>query len=218
MRSLIIFLCGGLLWLNLLIGCSGTEQSKLLKVEQSAKSIQAIIQIDNVRRNTCRKVLQIIARHNSEMPTRLKQEIANEIYTMSQKYPNLDVDLICATITHESARTWDPKVVSKAGALGLMQIMPSTGEWLAKYEGIPWTSPEEILYNPIYNIRIGARYLSALIETYDLEGGLAAYNGGAKRAEMWLTNNKADGILWAETNEYIPSILKIYDEYKSSAL
>ncbi|MFQ5751863.1 MAG: transglycosylase SLT domain-containing protein, partial [bacterium] len=161
MRALIIFIYGGLLWLNLLMGCSRTEQSKLLKLEQSAKSIQAIIQIDNVRRNTCRKVLQIIARHNPEMPAGLKKEIANEIYTMSQKYPNLDVDLICATITHESARTWDPKVVSKAGALGLMQVMPGTGEWLAKYEAISWTSAEDILCNPIYNIRIGARYLSA---------------------------------------------------------
>ena len=137
---------------------------------------------------------------------------------MSVKYPNLDVNLICATITHESARTWDPKVVSKAGAMGLMQIMPATGKWLSKYEGISWTGAEEVLFDPIYNIRLGTRYLSALIETYDLEGGLAAYNGGDKRVKLWLANDKADGILWPETRAYIPFVLNLYDEFKSKSL
>ena len=157
-------------------------------------------------------------RYNKKMPAAMKQAIADEILEMTLKYPNLDVDLICATITHESARSWNPKVVSKAGAMGLMQIMPRTGKWLAKSEGVEWTSTEAVLFDPIHNIRLGTRYLSKLINTYDLEGGLAAYNGGWKRAKKWLANDKADGILWAETRSYIPHVLKLYDKYKSTVL
>jgi len=102
--------------------------------------------------------------------------------------------------------------------MGLMQMMPTTAIWIAHYEGISWTSPEEILFNPIYNIRIGCRYLSALIEKYGVDGGLAAYNGGEKRAALWLTSNKADGMLSAETSNYIPRVLSLYSEFKSMTL
>ncbi|MFQ5751465.1 MAG: lytic transglycosylase domain-containing protein [bacterium] len=208
----------GLLSISFFAVNSDVEQTNVAKIKASLQSVQAMVQVDNVRQHTSQKVLQIINRYNPNMPLNMKKEIVAEINKMSLKYANLDVDLICATITHESGRTWKPNVVSNAGAMGLMQIMPHTGEWLTKYEGIKWTSAEEILFNPIYNIRLGSRYLSALIESYDLEGGLAAYNGGRKIAELWLENNKADGILWAETKNYIPYVLKLYDEYKSFTL
>jgi len=54
-----------------------------------------------------------------------------------------------------------------------------------------------------------------LVETYDLEGGLAAYNGGGTRVQMWLRSGKADGILWEETRDYVPLVLKLYDEFRS---
>ncbi len=199
-------------------GCALHDQKKLERLEVAAQHLNGLQQVAQSRQQAYQKVMQIINRFNAAMAPAMKEMIANEIYEMSMKYPNLDVDLICATITHESGRTWDPQVVSKAGAMGLMQIMPNTGLWLSKYEGITWTTDEEILFNPIYNIRLGARYLSALIETYDVEGGLAAYNGGPKRAQMWLASNKAHGILWNETQNYIPHVLKLYDEYKDSTL
>ncbi|MFQ5769133.1 MAG: lytic transglycosylase domain-containing protein [bacterium] len=218
MKSMIIPVLMGLLSISFFAVNSDVEQTNVAKIKASLQSVQAMVQVDNVRQHTSQKVLQIINRYNPNMPLNMKKEIVAEINKMSLKYANLDVDLICATITHESGRTWKPNVVSNAGAMGLMQIMPHTGEWLTKYEGIKWTSAEEILFNPIYNIRLGSRYLSALIESYDLEGGLAAYNGGRKIAELWLENNKADGILWAETKNYIPYVLKLYDEYKSFTL
>jgi soluble lytic murein transglycosylase len=148
------------------------------------------------------------------MDSGTKYEIANTIYEMSVKYPNLDIDIICATITHESARTWKPDVVSQAGAMGLMQVMPTTGMYVAQYEGITWKSPEDVLFNPIFNIRIGCRYLSSLVSDYELDGGLAAYNGGAKRASLWIKNDRAAGILWAETSNYVPSVMKLIDQYR----
>ncbi|MFQ5484321.1 MAG: lytic transglycosylase domain-containing protein [Desulfobacterales bacterium] len=218
MKSIIIPILMGLFSLNFFIRQSDSGLERIGALEQDFNTLRSIMQIDQERQSTEQKIIQIIERYNPYMPLSMKRKIAKEIYRMSLKYPNLDVNLICATITHESGRAWNPRVVSNAGAMGLMQIMPNTGKWLAKYEGIKWTTAEEILFNPIYNIRLGTRYLSALVETYDVEGGLAAYNGGAKRVELWLAKNKADGILWAETQDYIPFVLKLYAEYKKFAL
>jgi len=218
MKLLIIAILTSLFSLNFWAGNSSDQQNQMADFEKSLRAVEGVIKVDFVRRSSHQKVLKILDRFNPALQNDLKQEVANEIYKMSVKYPNLDVNLICATITHESGRTWDPKVVSKAGAMGLMQIMPATGKWLSKYEEISWTGDEEILFDPIKNIRLGTRYLSALIETYDLEGGLAAYNGGDKRVKLWLANDKADGILWPETRAYIPFILNLYDEFKSTSL
>ena len=65
-------------------------------------------------------------------------------------------------------------------SLGLMQILPSTGADLASEEGILWKSAEEVLLDPIHNIRRGCRYLSGLVQAYNVDAGLAAYNGGKK--------------------------------------
>ncbi|MFQ5863808.1 MAG: lytic transglycosylase domain-containing protein [bacterium] len=194
------------------------ENSRLSNLEKSLQDIRASMNVDSVRQFNIQKIMKIISKYNNDMPSSLKYEIADEIYNMSVKYTNMDVDLLCAIITLESGGKWDPEVVSEAGAMGLMQIMPTTGIWLAHYEGITWTSPEEILFDPIYNIRIGARYLSALMEMYDLEGGLAAYHGGEKRAAIWLANDKAEGILYTDTSNYIPYVLKLYDDFKGLSL
>ncbi|NIR70851.1 transglycosylase SLT domain-containing protein [candidate division KSB1 bacterium] len=172
------------------------------------------MRIDSVRAHSRQKVLRIVNRFNSHMPFQQKQEIADKIYEMTVRYQNLGVDLICATITHETAQTWDPRTISNAGAMGLMQIMPSTGKYLAKREGIKWTSAEDILFDPVYNIRLGSRYMSGLIKAYELEGGLAAYNGGLQRAEKWLASNKSKGVLFEETRDYVPLVLKWYDRFK----
>jgi len=82
-------------------------------------------------------------RFNKEMPAAKKQAIADEILEMTLKYPNLDVDLICATITHESDRSWNPKIVSKAGAMGLMQIMPRTVSGLRDSKELSGPQPKQ---------------------------------------------------------------------------
>ncbi len=195
-----------------------SDNPKFTTLERSLQDIRAAMNIDSVRQYNIQKIMKIISQYNKDMPSGLRYEIADEIYSMSVKYTNLDVDLICATITHESGATWDPEVVSEAGAMGLMQMMPTMGMWIAHYEGITWTSAEDVLFNPIYNIRIGSRCLSALIAAYGLEGGLAAYSAGERRAATWLANHKSDELLWAETNNYIPHIMKFYNEYKTMTL
>ncbi len=193
---------------------SQERDNQLAKLEAAFNSLRAAMNVDSVRQFHIQKIMAMIDRLNPNMEASLKYDIANEIYNMSQKYPNLDVDLIAATITQETGGTWDPGLISPSGAIGLMQIMPTTGMYVARYEGITWTDPETVLSNPIYNIRIGCRYLSSLIERYGLEGGLAAYNGGERRAAAWLSEGKKAGVLPRETENYVPSVLKLYRQAK----
>lgn len=185
------------------------------EIELSLSEIQNAIQVDQVRDKTIREIMNIADKYNKNMPSSIKYQIANEIYAMGIKYNNLNVDLICATITHESASTWNPKIVSHKGAIGLMQIMPSTGKFLALSENLKWTNSEKVLFDPVTNIHLGCLYLSSLVEIYGVEGGLAAYNGGEKKAATWLANNKANGILWLETQKYVPAVMRLYNKYKN---
>jgi soluble lytic murein transglycosylase-like protein len=67
---------------------------------------------------------------------------------------------------------------SPVGALGLMQLMPATGEMLVREAGLTWTGPE-MLFEPDLNIRLGTRYLAMLHARYgSWKRALAAYNWG----------------------------------------
>jgi soluble lytic murein transglycosylase-like protein len=191
------------------------NEIKIAELEKNILEMRSAISTDAIRQYNIQKIIAIIDQYNIVMPRAKKYEIAEEIYAMTKKYSNLNVDLLCATITHESAGTWDPEIKSAAGAMGLMQIMPATGMFIASQEDIIWTSAQEILFDPIYNIRLGARYLSSLIELYDVDGGLAAYNGGETRASLWIHTGKKSGILAKETQHYIPAIQRLYKEYSS---
>jgi soluble lytic murein transglycosylase-like protein len=190
------------------------ELQRVLELQPSLSVLRATAQVDSARRITLDKIIAIIDQRNPKMPPDLKLKIADEIYLMSLKYSNLDVELICATITHETGHTWNPRSISKVGARGLMQIMPATGRMLAEAEGLEWNSPEETLFDPILNIRLGCRYLSGLVLAYSVDGGLAAYNGGERRAERWLKEGRREDVLALETRAYVPAILKIYDRFR----
>ena len=177
--------------------------------------LSSISTIDQARAGNIRKALSVIDRFNPAMPEHTKQAIAAGISEACMKYDNLNIDLLCATITHESAFSWNPEVISPAGAMGLMQIMPATGRFLAEIEGITWTSAREILFDPVTNIRLGSRYLSNLIGLYDVDGGLAAYNGGGMRAAKWLALNRPKGVLLKETQHYVPAVLALYDQFRN---
>lgn len=216
--NFIPFALMGAIFLSGLYGAYRLWVSRMEKFGQELIHLRSAMNIDSIRQYHILKVMKIIEKHNKEMTSLEAYEIASEIYDLSQKYTNLNVDLLCAVITHESAGTWNPRVVSKARAMGLMQIMPVVGCFIAQYEGITWTTPEEVLFNPIYNLRIGCRLLSALVDQYGLEGGLAAYNGGEKQASLWLANGKDPKYLWSETREYIPAVRKLYQTYQGQGL
>lgn len=190
------------------------QKSRLMVVEQGVNALQSLAPLAEEFCAETQRIQVLIASYNPKMPDSLKARIAREIYTMSKKYERLDIELLCATITHETGRTWNPAVVSPAGAIGLMQIMPLTGSYLARQAGLPNRDIQALLFDPIWNIRLGCRYLAFLIDAYGVDGGLAAYNGGMARAEAWLRNGKGAGILYAETALYVPAILRIYHKFK----
>jgi soluble lytic murein transglycosylase-like protein len=194
------------------------SHARMEKLSQDVINLRSAMNIDSIRQYEIQKVMKIIDLHNKNISAIESYDIASEIYELSRKYPNLNVELICAMITHESAGTWSPTVVSKANAMGLMQIMPVTGYFLAEYEGITWDSAENVLFNPIYNLRIGTRLLSTLITRYGLDGALAAYNGGEKQAAMWLANGRDEKYLYQETRGYVPAVQRLYSLYKSQSL
>ena len=179
---------------------------------------QTMVAIDNQRRTSVNKISGIISRYNHTMSETEKIRIANEIYEMTKKYPNLNEDFICATITHETGKTWNPQAKSPMGAMGLMQIMPATAAFLATQEGIEWTSANQVLFDPISNIRLGCRYMSELVGTFKHDGALAAYNGGPKRAALWLASNRNDSTLFKETRSYVPAVNKLYDQFRSEGM
>jgi len=112
----------------------------------------------------------------------------------------LDPALLSAVIRQES--DFDPNARSRAGAMGLMQLMPDTARSL----GV--TDP----YDPAQNVEGGARMLRGLIDRYGgrLDLALAAYNAGSGAVD------KYDGVPpFAETRSYVHSIL---GEYRANAL
>ncbi len=177
------------------------------------KTQTAMLNLDQHRRRELRRIERLIHRYNPAMTDSLTSRIAAEIVAMSRKYDHLDIDFICATITHESAQTWRPTIKSPVGAIGLMQVMPQTGSFLAAQAGLEWHPL--ILNDPIVNIQLGCQYLNELVKMFGKDGGLAAYNGGPRQARRWLAANRNNNVLFAETQFYIPSIMKLYNQFRA---
>lgn len=88
----------------------------------------------------------------------------------------IDVGLVLAVIEIESH--FDAFAVSRVGAIGLMQLMPRTGEYLAERHGVDWHGPRT-LFDPAANVLLGVAYLEELRDRFDeLSTALAAYNHG----------------------------------------
>lgn len=129
----------------------------------------------------------------------------------------LPQELLYAVIKTES--NFSPGAVSSAGAVGLMQIMPSTFLWLAEMTG-ETLSPES-LTDPDINIRYGAFFLRYLYDYYGkYETALAAYNAGMGNVSAWLASEQySDGgvlvvIPFRETSEYVRLVTKRTEQYK----
>ncbi|MCL0080697.1 lytic transglycosylase domain-containing protein [Peptococcaceae bacterium] len=133
---------------------------------------------------------------------------------------NIDPFLLVALIKTESS--FDPKATSPAGAMGLLQIMPDTGYWIAENTAMLNFTVEQ-LYQPKINIRMGAWYLADLNNQFnhELVLVLAAYNAGRGNVQKWLENgcwtgeqNTLDQIPFPETRNYIRKVMWHYQVYK----
>ena len=131
----------------------------------------------------------------------------------------IDTFLVAAVIKNES--NFDRKAVSKVGAIGLMQIMPDTGAWIAEQMGIKNFDPQD-LYRTDANIRLGCWYLGEL--EYEFQRNwvlmMIAYNAGRGNTKAWMQENNWDydfnrieDIPYSDTREYVRKVLYDRDEY-----
>lgn len=118
----------------------------------------------------------------------LAERIAKAVDTSSQEF-DVDPWLILSLIRVESAGRTD--AVSYVGARGLTQIMPATGEQIAKGLGVEWTS-SEMLFDVETNIRFGTYYVRQLLDRFeDVATALAAYNWGPAHIAGRIKRGKA---------------------------
>ena len=98
---------------------------------------------------------------------------------------------------------YQPWAVSSAGAVGLMQLLPSTARITAKREGLPRPTRETLL-EPGKNLPLGAATLEELIERFDGQVllALAGYNAGPGAVRRWLPSRAMDADVWVENIPY----------------
>ncbi len=143
-----------------------------------------------------------------------------EIIVAEAQDRELDPYLVAAMARQESAFAAD--VVSRAGARGLMQIMPQTGRWWADRLGVSDYS-DDLLFHPEINVHLGAAYFADLQRRYgELQIALVAYNAGPTRARRWRerpayktdTELFAERIPLSETRTYVKSVQTWYRIYR----
>ncbi len=123
---------------------------------------------------------------------------------------HLDPALLAAVIEAESK--FNPDARSPAGAVGLMQLTPTTARGIAQYTGGSRFRVSD-LTNPDINIRYGAWYLGHLLERYhDERLALAAYNAGQENVDRW--QREHEGIQFGETRDYISKVERLQKIYR----
>ncbi|MDR1701863.1 MAG: lytic transglycosylase domain-containing protein [Sporomusaceae bacterium] len=139
---------------------------------------------------------------------------------------DLNPFLVAGVIKVESS--FDPDACSPKGALGLMQIMPDTGQWVAERLKTPVyleknTTNSTILKDPETNIRLGTWYLDFLRQEFSGNEVLylAAYNGGIGNVRQWMTQygwtndfTDIDQIPFGETRRYVRKVLYYKEQYQ----
>lgn len=141
----------------------------------------------------------------------------------------IDPLLVASIIRTES--NYRPTHVSPKGALGLMQIMPQTAEWIIEQTGFKNMTVEDLLKEEI-NLQLGSWYIAWLYRSFqftdvsldenELAVLTAAYNAGPGNVEKWVREGIWDGtstslsmIPFGETRHYIQRVSYYYNKYDS---
>lgn len=132
----------------------------------------------------------------------------------------VEPELLWAVMRVESI--YNPRIISYAGAIGLMQIMPRTGALIASEQGREGYTTDALL-DPATNIDMAAWYLASLIERFDgrVPLAIASYNGGPHNVRRWLRDYSPDmpldafleTIPFEQTHRYVRRVLTHYEAY-----
>jgi soluble lytic murein transglycosylase len=132
----------------------------------------------------------------------------------------LDPYLVASLIRQESE--FNAQAISRANAVGLMQLLPKTGKTVAKQVKLKGYSAPQ-LYTPAINLALGTRYFKDMVDKYNgqFEYALAAYNAGSDRVGDWLGQGHyrdpqefVESIPFTETREYVQAILRNAHVYR----
>jgi soluble lytic murein transglycosylase-like protein len=158
---------------------------------------------------------------SSALDDRVRADIRQELADRHTGLSDREISLLAHTIVEESERYGlDPTLtfavirvesggyhlaVSPVGALGLMQLLPSTAEELARKHGLSWRGPNS-LFDPILNVKLGTAYLSQLERKYgSMNTALAAYNWGPGRIDRRLRSGGSVPRIYRE------QVMKFYE-------
>jgi soluble lytic murein transglycosylase len=132
----------------------------------------------------------------------------------------LDPYLVASLIRQESE--FNPLAVSRANAVGLMQLLPKTGKVVAHEESLKHYNAT-LLFSPAVNLQLGTRYFRSMVDKFggSFEHALAAYNAGSDRVEDWMGQGPyrdspefVESIPFTETREYVQAIMRNASVYK----
>jgi tetratricopeptide (TPR) repeat protein len=134
---------------------------------------------------------------------------------------SIDPILVLSVIRQESL--FDPDALSRSSAYGLMQIIPSTGNVIAKELGIDLASDINLLFDPDTNLTFGCFFLKRLLDKFEhnMVYALASYNAGPEAVLRWQKSfghleidEFIENIPFSETRDYVKRIMKNYWIYK----
>ncbi|HEY5740335.1 MAG TPA: transglycosylase SLT domain-containing protein [Gammaproteobacteria bacterium] len=152
------------------------------------------------------------AQHRRDYSLRFPMPYKQQVFASAQAN-ELDPSLIYGVMRRESL--FDPLARSKVGALGLMQLMPSTARRVARSLGMKRPGQADILHVE-NNIHMGAHYLKTVMKRFDNNVALAtaAYNAGPGNVRRWLPEKDAmpadlwvETVPFGETRKYVQAVL-----------
>ncbi len=127
-----------------------------------------------------RAVLSFLRSRHTGMARHDEVNVARAVVREAKRH-GFDPALVLAVITVESGGY--NLAVSHVGAMGLMQLLPTTAEELARKLDLDWRGPDS-LFDPVMNVRLGTAYIKHLADRYgDVTTALAAYNWGPGRID-----------------------------------
>ncbi len=139
--------------------------------------------------------------------------------------PPVEPTIVYAIARQESA--FNPRTISSAKAMGLMQVTPADGRFIARTYGVKY-SRRRLLRDKVYNVQMGAAELGGNIETYrgSYILAFAAYNAGRGRVKQWIKrfgdprDPRVDPVDWveripfSETRNYVQRIMENLQTYR----
>jgi len=189
-----------------------TSHVQFMELQKKISLLEESIDPKNFRWAKIKRIRDAVDKENHKFATIIDMnKFAAAVYDRSQEY-DVSISLILGVIKTES--NFSPKVISHAGAKGLMQLMPGTAKECASDTGRRYYN----IFKIKDNVRFGTWYLWKMMNRFNgnLDLAIRAYNCGPTCVE------RVEGGEWSdypsETKEYLELVLKHKERYESLGL